>query len=103
MSAAKHTPGPWHIAAYGDSLRQTIVRGSKAIANIVAPHSHGDDKDRVPSQDEAQANAAFIVAACNAHDELVAALTRIWLDARYESVSAIEEIARAALAKARGE
>jgi hypothetical protein len=48
----------------------------------------------------AQANAAFIVKACNAHDELIKALREIdWNDAYTGSCSFAGDIARAALAK----
>lgn len=67
---SKHTPTPWHIAEYGiDNPSYTIVMGGKPIAKICSPRENGEGNN-IPKQDEAEANAAFIVEACNSHDSL---------------------------------
>jgi len=59
----EHTPTPWSLT---DSESQSQV---KAGPYVYHPHySH------VAPSMELRANAAFIVKACNLHDELVAAL-----------------------------
>lgn len=73
---SRHTPGPWKVANNGISGKKTatfrIWRNDPLQADgenkgyaCIAPHVHGE------------ANAAFIVRACNAHDDLLAALERI--------------------------
>jgi hypothetical protein len=65
-----HTPTPWKLEHYGigDSETQIVSyaenKGTKIIARL-APH--GDFEKR-------ESDAAFIVRAVNAHDELIAAL-----------------------------
>lgn len=71
---SRRTPGPWSLASYNlDTL--SVVAGERSICDIV-----GD----MPVDLE---NARFIVRACNAHDELVAALKILLpglvLDLRY--------------------
>lgn len=113
--SAQHTPGPWHTtppdASYHDVVRiyaEGDAEGSLPIA--VCPQRAGNfqrvlagetDKDG-----ETLANAAFIVRAVNAHDELVAALERAAeaLElARCGVVPSMESVdaARAALEKAK--
>ena len=66
----KHTPTPWEItnSGYDDNLIYKIQIGTSARTIAYAYSSDGD------KQREQVANAAFIVHACNMHDELVAAL-----------------------------
>lgn len=90
-----HTPTPW--LPYSNSAQQRICCFIFEQATV-----HCSNKDWL-------ANAAFIVTACNAHDELVAALRRIAdgdvMYGRAETYShadvvmAYGDIARAALAK----
>src|ERR1700735_2276674 len=61
-SVSEHTPTPWILD--GEHLR-TIVRGAESTIIAV--------RHRLPAVTHA-ANAAFIVRAVNAHDDLVAAL-----------------------------
>ena len=94
-----HTPTPWVV----DDLMifEASKRGWK-IANLCGWDSH-------QSKIEMTANAAFIVTACNAHDQLIAALERLVAD--YQDVpdatdadgQAVFEQARAALRAASGE
>ena len=100
---SKHTPGPWHVGEVEeidpeDSQENGInIMSAEGyyIAGVIGGFSDGVQ----------EANAAFIVRACNAHDELVAAL-RAYVEnddigARLRSQRFLN--ARAALAKARGE
>lgn len=75
----EHTPTPWRIAAR--SMRSTSEpygalvgsdRGDGFIYRVAwcAPHPE-------INRATADANAAFIISACNAHDDLVKALTEI--------------------------
>lgn len=63
----KHTPGPWHYfrASWGGYV---VDSPNKNIADI---HAY------LTSPEEQEANARFIVRACNAHDGLVEALETI--------------------------
>lgn len=67
MSEVKHSDLPWRIDCSESSSNYgaTIITSSKVKAKKVAARLGGPDRD---------ANAAFIVKACNAHDKLVAAL-----------------------------
>lgn len=92
MSAA-HTPGPWYVSADGH------IRDNANMEPIGTVDGRAAGADGDEYTDRGVANAAFIVRACNAHDELVAALRGIvdfadlpWDDARLLA-------ARAALAK----
>lgn len=86
MSAAR-TPGPWNARkpAFQESMR-IMSADCDIVAGVVAE----------------PADAAFIVQACNAHDELVAALQRALR--AHTDAPALEPAwcaqARAALAKA---
>lgn len=73
---AKHTPGPWHVGqgngegcifADGDGVRMRLEEHGTALYPI-AKCAMGWNKE------EDEANAAFIVKACNAHDTLMSAL-----------------------------
>lgn len=60
----QHTPTPWN-----HSNGTVVFDGNdRKVAATYANKGYGIEID------EAQSNAAFIVRACNAHDELVAAL-----------------------------
>ena len=77
-----HTPTPWHRMATSPQ-RIESESGSDKVAQCTSA-----------------ANAAFIVRACNAHDELVAALTAL-LRIQSPSMQNVTEMqaARAVLAK----
>lgn len=104
MSETKHTPTPWRADYSGPASRAVEGPGGELIA-LGAMQSEDGDTD--------EANVAFIVRACNAHDALVKALAN--LDAAACNLEpsparAIEntfaravKAARAAIAKARGE
>jgi len=101
----KHTPTPWKSNSM--EIFTDAGKSSKRIA-FATGKAQGDDNELA----ELKATAAFIVRACNAHDELVAALERLlgrpcpagWMGkAAMREADAAEAQAIAALAKARGE
>lgn len=65
-SNAQHTPTPWFLSGSGIRIRDKSPEGND-IAWAEPNFAGGFD-------DVSRANAAFIVRACNAHEELVAAL-----------------------------
>ena len=104
----KHTPGPWAVAASSNPDNGTGWRDIVSTGTVFSPSYVGEALD---------VDAAFIVRACNAHDELVAALE--WALTSLETVNAAAGFpknsdgpgidwdhgfhAYAALAKAKGE
>lgn len=96
---SNHTKTPWRT---GGEQNPTIIYDGDgwAVASTAVVHVRKNAKY------EADANAAFIVRACNAHDELVAALdwalSQIGDDLDLDHQRAFDG-AIAALAKARGE
>lgn len=68
MSEAKHTPTPWRLA------KSAVIEIRGVSQTPVVSWSGFDDSNRTTA--EHKANAAFIVRACNAHDDMVAALRR---------------------------
>ena len=110
---AEHTPVPWEHGSRGNA--RFVVYGGKAVhgkAICVMRSTQADPPDH-PLNLEADANAEFIVQACNAHDELLAALERqcALLEAMAlvpnanhvkRDIGVMLTAARAALAKAKG-
>jgi hypothetical protein len=88
--AVPHTPLPWHRT---HNTLNVFSDGYKAA--IAATFSY-EYRESGPSKAEAEANAAFIFRACNAHDDMIAALLEI-RDTTGDHTSA--NIARAALTK----
>jgi N-dimethylarginine dimethylaminohydrolase len=73
-----HTPGPWRVV---DSLNTIDCIGiygphSVLVAEIRDPESVKPE-ERAQEEETMRDNAAFIVRACNAHDELVKALEKV--------------------------
>jgi hypothetical protein len=67
MEVEKHTPTPWHVGER-DRSDQRIIKGEHIEIATLWHHS-------VKSlYIEMEANAAFIVRACNSHDQLVTAM-----------------------------
>jgi len=60
-----HTPGPWVIDKYGSVTHGRECVSANGFSMVMSP---GD------GQNEAKANAAFIVRACNSHYQLVESL-----------------------------
>ena len=59
--STKHTKTPWHTEPYGE----------KALVVYRKPRPYGGGVVALVESDNPQADAAFIVQACNAHEELV--------------------------------
>jgi len=95
---SKHIPTPWVIKAHNTIYKPAIYSEDRLVSTI---------RGGFTTEAEEYANAEFIVRACNAHDELVAALEGILYNfLRETDVSDCKlEIfnAKAALAKAKGE
>lgn len=98
---SEHTPGPWRVRGR-TKIRGTVLGMRYKIADVCYPESGGEYERR-----ETKANAEFIVRACNAHEELVAAVDAAarYFEARNLGEPAHELQARlvAALAKAEGD
>lgn len=75
----KHTPTPWDINAYNLTSIIKVKPGPDSKGNTYVDGRHSVKIANVMGEDdmtwgERHANAAFIVRACNAHDDLVAVL-----------------------------
>lgn len=66
----KHTAGPWEVS-YHDANGQRIVSNKHIEICTCWHHCVGS------IEKEMEANAAFIVLACNNHDDLIAALSQM--------------------------
>lgn len=94
--SAEHTPTPWRSGGrVGYDLRILANQGPIQVCPAIA---HGE------------ADARFIVLACNAHDDLIAAIEEIRRrcddpqgPGRSSLLNAIADLADRALAKARGD
>jgi len=108
MSAGKRTPGPWLVDEPAQGSLEIYAK--RAGGNPATCDDEICIADVYVSGEEDHANAAFIVLACNAHDDLVAALKECsyFLKPRHGKVdlapgsdaSALCRMACAALAKA---
>lgn len=67
MPETEHSPIPWQISGHGYVVAECIPVCGQALAIRAADERHG-------MQNEAIANAAFIVKAVNSHDRLIQAL-----------------------------
>ena len=108
---AEHTPGPWIRCGY--LIDSDCGRVGKHVVERICTVDTG------PTHEESEANAEFIVRACNAHHDLLEAcedMMLFWndLDERYPDLdtdgisgfngnSDYVGRARAAIAKAKGE
>lgn len=109
MATQKHTPTPW--VRDGHNL-SAIIRLKFPKGHPECKHITGTYETLVRCEGENwEANAAFIVRACNAHDELVGALEQLKVglvlrmnrEPDHKGVRHDLETIDAALAKARGE
>ena len=90
MSDAKNSPLPWADPRFS-CAPYSIWKGNTQIASCRWVDDNGNvDSACVQDEHEAQANAALIVRAVNAHADLIAAL---------EALLAVEETKLAALEK----
>jgi len=104
-SVSDHTPTPWKVRMYGEKNRWASFQGPDEMAI-------GDTNVSARSPEEALANAAFIIRAVNAHEELVEALKKITevdsdlsneTNAYYEAWTVCKHIANEAIAELKGE
>ena len=97
----QHTPTPWKVLQAGDPSGVPRVTSDKGGVAVICVNRYMGEKG--PSAEES-ANAAFIVRACNAHDELVAALRELLWTEQFDDddprLIAARLQSRAALAKA---
>ena len=93
----KHTPGKWDYKPTSHGDFNICEKAGLAVAVVV------QNGFRPPQ--ETMANAAFIVKACNCHDELVGALEDVLscLAEPFVMKGKAKEYAQAAIAKAKGE
>jgi len=69
--SAGHTPTPWKARGAGPQSARDIWGSGKNIAHVLA----GGERPIDPALDEAFANAAYIVKACNEYEGLVDVLS----------------------------
>lgn len=116
----KNTPTPWGLH-HGEKYSRVLMKPDSCTDDFIAEVT--SDMTGIEYEDDdanRKANAAFIVRACNAHDDVVAALSAIvsdylgwakkistngikWDCDTPEFIPALYDQASAALAKARGE
>ncbi len=93
----KHTPGPWTVS---------VGKKSRIMAREIILAECWDEVYGPETQAESEANAAFIVRACNAHEDLLnaceVALSQLTEDREEYLDSDIQQI-KDAIAKARGQ
>ena len=67
----QHTPGPWHISKHC----RTAINDSSLVAmrHIASTGDHTTNFNFIETMDENEANAEFIVRACNSHYKLLEA------------------------------
>lgn len=121
---SKHTPRPWKYEPEDMTIRTMDFKSNAGmadyrgvvIAELDAPNWRQCRPDSIP---EKEANGAFIVKACNCHDDLLAALTRLTekveransiqhsgggiMPEDWSELYTLQNEARAAIAKAKGE
>lgn len=100
----KHTPTPWTAEPSAAHYEILCGRGAESVPHATQVANVLMIGER---REACRANADFIIRACNAHDELVAALrglieTAEWAvpDTREKGLHGVIADARAALAKA---
>lgn len=77
-----HTSGPWVASLNSSAVGKTAANGSM---DLIADLSSSCFRENV------KADAEFIVRACNAHDELVAALKRFMMAADFGTIFSTNE------------
>jgi hypothetical protein len=104
VSEAQHTPGPWKVFGVRRNQYLAVIdsipdQDGKVIANCIC-HVAMTNPD-------AQANAEFIVRACNAHDDLLEACEQALICIEQDEHThgrnfGAGNVLRAAIAKAKG-
>jgi hypothetical protein len=99
-----HTPGPWthNFGQDGWLIEAADEEQTYRVACVFEDIGAYRIPDADNRDDEGEANARFIVQACNSHDELLEALREIddICMGKLPLTAQIKEIARAAIAKA---
>jgi hypothetical protein len=93
----RHTPTPWEFSLW-HSYDNAVISAPGIRATIAECFYQPADAFNVPDGMDAQANAEFIIRACNAHDALVKALQTICdktidSDARKVATAALAQVA----------
>ena len=106
MSKAKHTPLPWKLwpAAKGDDggSGRPMITDESGAAGVAQFIQRIREYDRLYPK-EAAANAEFVVRACNAHYDLLAACKAMVRTGKAPAdIDAAYDLMRAAIAKAEG-
>ncbi len=92
---AKRTPGPWLVTGENLQGRFFVICDNSAAPPLLLVR-YSDNP--LATRDKAEANAAFIVHACNLHDELVAGFKYIANDGAL-TLNEIRDIADALLSR----
>jgi hypothetical protein len=102
---AAHTATPWNLRKDGQSYNGQSIEAACMGSGYYAGIAHTTQRDPHPTlgggidQVTAEANAAFIVTACNNHDAFVSALESIAHDATLTTLDMVA-LARTVIAKA---
>lgn len=101
----QHTPGPWRAGqtSSGAFIEVTYTTEQGVVEPIATCHQISLPRSS-DQRAQAKANAEFIVRACNAHDDLLAALEALFTEAGEHAIDcgiefAALEQARLAIAK----
>lgn len=95
-----HTPTPWEVGMSRNGL-PSVDASTESPCTLEICMVWGTEKDMIVN-DECEANAAFIVRACNAHDVLVELAEKVI--GHFAGTGApLEDFSRMALRLARGE
>lgn len=113
-----HTPGPWKVKHEQGDMPYVVSEQGKKWGNPVVCQFYEDvtPEDSVTfgpwlkANENAQANAEFVVRACNSHDALLEALDSLLSFAEFGDITGkgrtiweVKQAARAAVNKAKGE
>lgn len=101
--SSKHTPTPWRAAGQQIIAEENGYR----VAVVSSPDPRARGKERMEDLEYCRGNTAFIVRACNSHEQLVTALQALLPDAVGNHIGGPDtqariDAARAAIAKATG-
>ena len=89
---SEHTPIPWHVRSEHPA-NETLRESAHARRSIDTPRGtyYLDPKGSGPPPAEIEANAAFIVRACNAHAQMLQALEELIAEHDNEAADVEEE------------
>ena len=89
----KHTPTPWHYTVGADSGTFPIWKSNEIMHRLAFIAMVANADESYPYK-TTEANAAFIVKACNAHDELLKAakIALAWMGVNATKSNEIEYV-----------